>query len=176
VLIIGDFHIPYRAEDIPEEFKKMLVPNKIKHVLCTGNLCSPQVLDYLKSISPNVHVVRGDFDDIQDFPDTKIVEIGQLKFGLTHGHEVIPWGDPESLANLQRRLDVDVLVTGHTHKNEVYQYENRYIVNPGSVTGAYSSFTSNVVPSFILISMKGSRIVTTYVYELRDNNVVVSKS
>jgi predicted phosphodiesterase len=33
--------------------------------------------------------------------------------------KVVPWGDPESLANLQRQMDVDILITGHTHKNEV---------------------------------------------------------
>ena len=51
--------------------------------------------------------------------------------------QVVPWGDPESLANLQRQMDVDILITGHTHKNEVYEYERNYIINPGSVTGSY---------------------------------------
>ncbi len=55
--------------------------------------------------------------------------------------QVVPWGDPESLANLQRQLDVDILITGHTHKHEVFEYEKKYIINPGSATGAYSSFT-----------------------------------
>lgn len=58
-----------------------------------------------------------------------------------HPPQVVPWGDPESLANLQRQLDVDILITGHTHKHEVFEYEKKYIINPGSATGAYSSFT-----------------------------------
>lgn len=58
--------------------------------------------------------------------------------------QVVPWGDPESLANLQRQLDVDILITGHTHKHEVFEYEKKYIINPGSATGAYSSFTRYV--------------------------------
>jgi hypothetical protein len=33
--------------------------------------------------------------------------------------QVVPWGEKESLAMLQRQLDVDVLITGHTHKCKV---------------------------------------------------------
>jgi hypothetical protein len=29
VLVIGDCHIPHRAAGIPEQFKRMLVPNKM---------------------------------------------------------------------------------------------------------------------------------------------------
>jgi predicted phosphodiesterase len=32
---------------------------------------------------------------------------------------VVPWGDKEALAILQRRLDVDILVAGHTHEFKV---------------------------------------------------------
>lgn len=37
-LVVGDCHIPHRASGIPEKFKRMLVPSKMQHVLCTGNL------------------------------------------------------------------------------------------------------------------------------------------
>jgi hypothetical protein len=30
--------------------------------------------------------------------------------------QVVPWGDKEALAILQRQLGVDILVTGHTHE------------------------------------------------------------
>ena len=40
VLCIGDFHIPHRATDIPPKFKALLVPGKIHHILCPGNLCT----------------------------------------------------------------------------------------------------------------------------------------
>ena len=49
------------------------------------------------------------------------------------------------------------------------------LVVQGSATGAYSAFSSGVVPSFVLMAIKGSKVVT-YVYELRDGEVNVSKS
>ena len=45
---------------------------------------------------------------------------------------------PSSLiSQIQRQLDVDILISGHTHKNEVNEYEGKWFINPGSVTGAY---------------------------------------
>ncbi len=40
VLCIGDLHIPHRATDVPPKFKALLVPGKIHHILCPGNLCT----------------------------------------------------------------------------------------------------------------------------------------
>lgn len=39
VLALGDLHIPHRAPDLPAKFRSMLVPGKIQHIICTGNLC-----------------------------------------------------------------------------------------------------------------------------------------
>mmetsp|Transcript_13490 Transcript_13490/g.20277 ORF Transcript_13490/g.20277 Transcript_13490/m.20277 type:complete len:189 (+) Transcript_13490:88-654(+) len=175
VLVLGDFHIPHRAASIPEKFQRMLVPNKMQHILCTGNLVTKEQYDELRGLAPNVHVVRGDFDDDTTFPDSKVVQIGQFKIGLIHGHQIIPWGDAHSLAMIQRQLDVDILITGNTHRNEVNEYEGKWFINPGSITGAYSTLTTDVTPSFILLAIQGSKVVT-YVYELHGDQVDVSKS
>merc|ERR1711916_217827 len=174
VLVIGDLHIPLRAHDIPDKFKQLLVPNKLQHVLCTGNLCTKEVYDYFKTLAPDVHVVKGDFDENVNYPEQKVVTIGQLQIGLCHGHQVVPWGDPEALAIMLRQLDVDILITGHTHKFKAYEYEKKVIINPGSATGAFSSFTSNIVPSFVLLDIQGPKVIT-YVYELHDGEVKVEK-
>jgi len=178
VLVLGDLHIPHRKSELPDLFKDLLVPNKMQHVLCTGNICSKTTEDYLRTLASSVHIVRGDLDAtgaLGSLPEQKVLKIGEFSIGLCHGHQVIPWGDPEGLANLQRKLDVDILITGHTHKNEVYEYEGKYIINPGSATGAFNVQTPNVIPSFVLMAIKGSKVVT-YVYELRDGEVNVSKS
>ena len=104
------------------------VPGKIQHILCTGNLCTKETYDYLKTLAGDVHIVRGDFDDVSgrpgnearqyqtlrsglflpvdsppvpqstSYPDQKVISVGQFRIGLTHGHQVVPWGDVESLA------------------------------------------------------------------------------
>ncbi len=41
------------------------VPGKIQHIICTGNLCTKETYDYLKTLANDVHIVRGDFDEVK---------------------------------------------------------------------------------------------------------------
>ncbi|KAF5395654.1 Vacuolar protein sorting-associated protein 29 [Paragonimus heterotremus] len=138
VLVIGDFHIPDRKHSVHFAFKNLLTPGKIQHVLCTGNLNTKNVYDYLKLICSDVHVVKGEFDENMDFPHTKVLTVGNFKIGLINGYQIVPWGDQQRLAMLQRQLDVDILVSGHTHQFEAYEYGDCFFINPGSATGAFS--------------------------------------
>jgi vacuolar protein sorting-associated protein 29 len=105
----------------------------------------------------------------------KVVNIGQFKIGLIHGHQIVPWADPLSLAILQRQMDVDILISGHTHRNEVTEYDGKWYINPGSITGAYTSLNMDVIPSFVLLAVQGNKVVT-YIYELKGDHVDVSKT
>lgn len=182
-LIIGDMHIPHRQADLPKKFKTLLQPGKIQHVLCTGNVVDKLTYDFLRSIASDVHTVRGDFDDgtflpgVADaLPETKVVKIGQFNLGLCHGHQTVPWGDAEALGALQRQLDCDVLITGHTHVFSAYESEGKLFVNPGSATGAFSPthLGDSPTPSFALMDVTGGKIVV-YVYQLVGDELVVKK-
>jgi len=174
VLVIGDCHIPHRASALPPKFKKLLVPGKIQHILAIGNLCTKETQDYLRTLASDVHFVKGDFDELQAFPETKVVTVGQFKIGLCHGHQIVPWGDREARAMLQRQLDVDILITGHTHGFEAYEYQKRFFINPGSATGAYSPLNEDPVPTFVLMDIQGAHVIT-YVYQLKGGDVKVDK-
>lgn len=41
---------------------------------------------------------------------------------------------------------------------QVEQYEGHLIMNPGSATGAYSNLVDEVVPSFALMDLIGSKV------------------
>ncbi len=81
----------------------------------------------------------------------------------------------QALAMLQRQLDVDILVTGHTHKNDVLELgDGKWLINPGSITGAYGGLQQGdgvvVVPSFVLLAVQGAKVVA-YVYEEKSGQV-----
>lgn len=40
---------------------------------------------------------------------------------------------------LQRQMDVDILITGHTHRFEAFERDNKFFINPGSATGAFNA-------------------------------------
>ncbi|XP_059086304.1 vacuolar protein sorting-associated protein 29-like [Tigriopus californicus] len=176
VLVLGDLHIPHRSSALPSKFKKLLVPGRIQHILCTGNLCTKDSFDYLKTLASDVHVVRGDFDENSNWPEQKVISVGSFTIGLYHGHQLVPWGDPEALAMINRQLNCDILITGQTHKFEAYEQENRFYVNPGSITGSYSPVGEDKdhVPSFILMDIQSNTVVT-YVYQLIEDEVKVER-
>ena len=104
-MIIGDLHIPQRATDIHEKFRDLLLPGKMQYVLSTGNVGSKETIEWLENLASAkslCHIVRGDFDENLNLPETKVVQIGNFKIGLIHGHQVVPWGDMEALAAVQR--------------------------------------------------------------------------
>lgn len=149
--------------------------------------------EHLRSLSPDLQIVRGDFDiEAVNLPLSKVVTHGNLRIGFTHGHTILPRGDSDSLLIAARQMDVDVLLWGGTHRFEAYELEGKFFVNPGSLTGAESSEWPVVgeegedaeedkteTPSFCLMDVQGS-VLVLYVYTLRKDeegqeNVSVEK-
>ncbi|KAG7820564.1 hypothetical protein KL942_004709 [Ogataea angusta] len=141
ILAIGDLHIPERAVDIPHKFKKLLQPTgKIQQVLCLGNVTNSQsTLDFLKSLSLDFQMVKGDLDQDYNLPLSLVFNHDKLKIGLVNGFQIVPKADPLSLLSQARLMNVDVLIYGSTHKVEAYTLDGRFFVNPGSATGAFST-------------------------------------
>eukprot|EP01129_Flabellula_baltica_P003057 TRINITY_DN12906_c0_g1_i1.p1 TRINITY_DN12906_c0_g1~~TRINITY_DN12906_c0_g1_i1.p1 ORF type:complete len:184 (+),score=33.88 TRINITY_DN12906_c0_g1_i1:83-634(+) len=168
VLVIGDIHIPHRAFDLPASFKEQLSPERLQYILCTGNLCNKAVESYFRRLCPEVHIVKGDFDDNDNYPEEKVVEIGNFRIGLIHGHQIIPHGDLSMLDAFRRRLNVNVVVSGHTHALEINSNEKALFVNPGSATGAFSPTNPTVTPSFVLLDILEDSIIP-YSYTISPN-------
>ncbi|KAF9652424.1 Metallo-dependent phosphatase [Thelephora ganbajun] len=174
VLVIGDLHIPHRIHDLPGKFKKLLVPGKIQQILCTGNVCDRETYEYLRTVSPDVNVVKGDYDETT-FPLSITVTHAPIRIGVIHGHQCIPTGDLDSLSAIARQMDVDVLISGHTHTFQAVEYDGRFFVNPGSATGAWTGlWNGEPTPSFALMDIQGP-VVVTYVYQLIEGEVRVEK-
>ena len=168
VLVVGDMFLPQRSPDINEQFKSILTPNKVQHVLCLGNIGNQETYDWLKSLSKDFQIVKGDFDQEED-PEKKVIQIGDFNIGLIHGHQVLPWGDLDSLGMIQRSLGCDIMISGHTHKTNVIVKDNILYINPGSFTGAFSPLIEDTIPSFILMVLTGDEAIV-YLYTLNDRN------
>ncbi|CAD8110907.1 unnamed protein product [Paramecium sonneborni] len=171
-LVIGDFNIPQRAADLPPQFKDLLVPNKVQYVFCTGNVGNRETQDWLKTLSGNTHFVKGDFDEVKDMPETKVVQIGSWKLVLVHGHQLVPHGDEESQYTFLKEMEGDVLITGHTGVAKVTAVEKKYIINPGSATGGFNGLQTSI-PSFLILEFKKEKI-QVFIYTL-DGDVKIDK-
>lgn len=93
-----------------------------------------------------------------------------VKIGLIHGHQIIPWCDEEALENKAKELGVKLLISGHSHDLKTSHHNQTYFLNPGSMTGSYSSLKVNAVPSFMILEFKSTEIVV-YEYSLVDGEL-----
>ena len=128
--LISDTHIPDRARIIPQKVIEAF--NDVELILHAGDLTSPKVIDELEDIAP-VMAVQGNMDRANgiNLPKAKTIEVEGLKIGVIHG-EVYPRADSDQLVYLAKELDVDILVSGHSHQPKIEQKDGILLLNPGS--------------------------------------------
>lgn len=92
------------------------------HILHAGDICDPSVLEQLEQIAP-VTAVRGNNDRGEwaaELPYQVVVEIDGVRICVVH--DAADFSESE----------VDVVVTGHSHKPSVRMQGKVLHVNPGS--------------------------------------------
>ena len=169
VLVISDILVPTKSPSINEQFKSILLPNKITHILCLGNIGNQDTLYWLQNLSPDLHIVKGDYDIYKNYPEKKTIQIGSFRLGMIHGHQLLPPDDLNALLNIQHELDCDVLLSGYTYKYNISVNENKLFLNPGSIIGGLSPLMEDCAPSFILMAITGEEMII-YSYVLTDKN------
>lgn len=128
--LISDTHIPDRARIIPQNVIDAF--SDVDLILHAGDLTSLSVIEELEKIAP-VMAVQGNMDRVSgiDLPKAKTLEAEGLKIGMIHG-EVYPRADTQQLVYLAKELDVDILVSGHSHQPKIEKKDGVLLINPGS--------------------------------------------
>lgn len=172
ILVMGDVHIPNRINAIPNEIKTTLKNSKSKFnkIICTGNYGNTETHTWLKSLlgkgcENNFYTVKTEDKSTLTQPPTQVITSNEFKIGVINGFQLVPWGDLTALSSIQKQLNCDILIHGHTHMKSVYHFEGKWYINPGSITGAFSALRNNPSPSFIII-VTVDDVASVYTYEL----------
>jgi len=183
LLAIGDSHLPRRAKSVPDQIIKKLEQlveiEKFDYTFFTGDVVkAPKFMNLLNLITKRtLFVVIGNMDYYggnRDAPAYQGLNISMgnndnLNIGLTHGHQVSPRGDRSQLELIAIEKRFNILISGHTHKEEIFLQKDILLLNPGSVTGAWS-FIASGNPSFItltIIEKTGEINLVLYQYDIR---------
>ncbi|NVM36741.1 MAG: YfcE family phosphodiesterase, partial [Candidatus Lokiarchaeota archaeon] len=149
ILCIGDSHIPIRAKDLPtqiyDKIDEITESELFDYTLFTGDLINfPELLDFLNQKTKKSLIrVIGNMDyyygnrDSSTYQKLDILFEDNDKFtlGLTHGAQIRPRGDHDQLEILAQENGYTILVSGHTHKEEIFlTNKGILLINPGSVT------------------------------------------
>lgn len=147
--VISDTHIPTRSVEIPK--KVFEVFKNVDLILHAGDIESVSVLKELEEIAP-IKAVNGNCDFNLSFNEYEIITVENIKIGLTHG-TVYPKGDEQQLYYKAKELNVDILISGHTHQAMIKQVKDVLLLNPGSPTQPRLSD-----PTVMLLEIKDSKV------------------
>ena len=129
IMIISDIHGGYdnllKVLDIfnKEKYDKLFVLGDLYSYYST--IDNDYILNALNTI-PNKLIVKGNCDSDIDTPNIITTTIDNKKMTLTHGHLY----STNELIN----MDSDYIFIGHSHVPSIKYTNNKYIINPGSIT------------------------------------------
>ena len=87
-----------------------------------------------KGFEGEVYSVSGNCDYGSKMPSEQIIELGDKRIFITHGHN---YGVKYSLNNIYYRgkeLNADIVLFGHTHEALVLEEDGIIFMNPGSIS------------------------------------------
>ena len=175
ILIIGDAHIPDRAYELPRSIEEFIDRERPFDIaVYTGDFTGEEIYEWFKSLGIKSYAVEGNMDYLP-LPTYEVFEISGIKFGVIHGDQVFPRGNVKKLTRIAKRLNVSVLLSGHTHSPFIRIYEDVLHVNPGSLTGVWGGGGGSGVPSLILAILWSSEELELQLHELVNDKLELRK-
>ncbi|PID20868.1 YfcE family phosphodiesterase [Sporosarcina sp. P3] len=133
IVITGDTHIPGRGSVLPARLlNECITADLIVH---TGDWKSPDVVQRLSEFA-EVKGVSGNVDgeDIKgQFPLQQIIQAGDVKIGLVHGHGENKTTEKRAIEAFEGE-PLDVIIFGHSHIPMLRYMDKTLLLNPGSPT------------------------------------------
>lgn len=86
-----------------------------------------------KALQIPAYIVRGNCDGFCDETEEQVIELGEWRFLICHGHR---YQVKQTLQHMYYRgleLQVDFVLYGHTHQ-AVYEEDDVTLINPGAVS------------------------------------------
>ncbi len=149
-----------------EKVLKYLKKQKIKTILCLGDLCAPSTLKMLvDNFKGKIHYVFGNVEgDLYQTTNTankykNVIlygqELGELsidgkRIAITH------W--PKTASALAKTGDYDLVFFGHTHRPDIKKFKPLHVdrgiilANPGNIAGLFYK------PSFAIYNTKTGKL------------------
>lgn len=175
IAVISDSHIPSRAEKIPEKFwEKIEEANITVHA---GDYAREETYNAVEEYSKKFYGVKGncDFFESEKLEQSHTFEAVGLKLGVYHGTGISPRGHTPTLEKIaDEDLEVEVLINGHTHQQEIKKTDKALLLNPGSCTGVGGGSSRPSNPTMMTIEI--TEKVEIKILELKGNQVKVSDS
>lgn len=155
VVVLSDTHLREVTRDLEELYIGFLADADL--ILHAGDVVCEEVVHFLQRMP--FHGVHGNMDppEVRELlPSHKVIEINQVRVGMTHGS-----GAPEGLEEriLADFDGVDLIVYGHSHRPGDQVLGGVRFFNPGTASGQ-ARYGSNTIGLLEFGEAVTGRIVT----------------
>lgn len=137
VAIVGDTHVPSRAEAIPGWVRERL--GRAEHAIHVGDFDAAETLATVEDLTGDLTTVEGNMDPAGlELPGVATLDVEGVRFVVTHGTgPPANWADRVAATAREHAGDgTTVGVAGHTHQVVDCEHDGVRLLNPGSATGA----------------------------------------
>ena len=126
----------------------------VDHIIHAGDIGSPAVVEELKQIAP-LTIIRGNNDQqawAHDIPETTTLTLDDHRIYILHSIADLDF-DPEV-------HQIDVVISGHSHKALIRESQGVLYLNPGSAGPRRFSLPITVAKLFLSVDTVRAEIVT----------------
>ncbi len=104
-------------------------------------------------------LTKEDIEQFRNFPTSMVVDIpGTSSITVAHGSPLstreLLYEETENSKQYLINMDTDYLLCGHTHKQMVYEYQGKLLLNPGSVGVAIGG---HAIANFAILDWNGQK-------------------
>ena len=124
--LISDTHITEKRGKLSQNVFKAF--DKVDLIIHAGDITHQKVIDELESIAPVVAVLGN--NDKLSLNKTEILTIENFKIAVNHAIRYS--ADFDKLYRFAKKSEVNILITGHTHKPHCKIIDDILFINPGS--------------------------------------------
>lgn len=99
-------------------------------------------------------VVQGNNDNYQQFPARRIIELGEHRIYVCHGHRDMFFGHFDMLSEKAKAEGCDIVFFGHTHIPFDKTIGGVRVINPGSIW----MNRDGSEPSYMIVTLNGKSV------------------
>lgn len=150
VVLMSDTHVRSRASELPSWVREAVAD--ADHVIHAGDFDSQPAYEEIADLAAGLTAVRGNTDGQYGLPSVATVDLGGVRFVVTHGtgpDEGYERRVADTVASHAADDRPTVGVSGHTHSVLDTRVDGFRLLNPGSATGAWPAMEASLMVATI---------------------------
>ncbi len=130
IALVSDMHGNWQV--MAEAMKQNIsAEGPIDYIMCMGDYASDgRQLE--RELGVSAYVVHGNCDALSNELEEQIVELGEWKFLICHGHRYNVKKNLQAIYYRGLELNVDFVLYGHTHQAVYEENDAVTLINPGA--------------------------------------------